>query len=87
MSRYEKAQEIMNGCRKGLLFPFHIEHSLRQSDYFYNENYTDFHAHEFEEIVLRVYEDPRAFYLTEEDKEYYSKQELEVIEEIQNSYR
>ena len=87
MNRYDKAQAIMEGCRAGLIFPFHIEHSLRESDYFYNENYTEFHTHEFQSVVVRVYEDQRAFYLTEEDKKYYSKQELEVIEQIKDSYR
>lgn len=83
MNKYEKAEEIMEGCGTGLVFPFHIEHHLRESDYFYNESYTQFHVHDFQSIVLRVWQDPKAFYLTDEDKEYYSKQELEVIAKLQ----
>ncbi|MBU9707090.1 hypothetical protein KSP24_09145 [Paenibacillus sp. AK121] len=64
------------------LYPYHINHDLRQSDYFYNKNYTQFHEHDFQSIVLRVSEEPEAFYLTEYDKKYYSTQELEVIEKI-----
>lgn len=82
MNRYDKAEVIMEECRTGLVFPFHINHALRESNYYYNEGYTEFHAHDFHDIVLRVWDDPKAFYLTDEDKEYYSKQELEVIKAI-----
>ena len=82
MSNYYKAEEIMEGCGAGLIFPFHIDHSLKESDYFYNEDYTEFHEHNFDSLVLKVWNDPKAFYLTDEDKEYYSQQEIEVIEKI-----
>lgn len=82
MNRYDRAEEIMNYYSVGLVFPYHINHDLRQSTYFYNKDYTEFHAHDFHDIVLRVSEEPKAFYLTEDDKEYYSKQELEIIEKI-----
>ena len=85
MSRYDKAEEIMDDCRTGLIFPFHINHALRESNYFYNEDYIEFHDHNFYDVVLSVWNDPKAFYLTEEDKEYYSKQELEVIEVIKKN--
>ena len=85
MNRYDKAEEIMESCRTGLVFPFHIDHQLRESDYYYNENYTEFHVHNFQSIVLRVWDDAKAFYLTDEDKQYYSKQEIEVIEKIQQA--
>lgn len=68
----------------GLVFPYHINHGLRQSTRFYHKDYTCFHEHNFYDIVNVVNDEPKAFYLTDEDKEYYSKQELEVIETIQN---
>ena len=78
----KSADEIMEECRTGLIFPYHINHALRQSKKFYNKKYIEFHEHSFDSIVFAVYDEPKAFYLTEEDKEYYSKQELEVIETI-----
>ena len=82
MNKYDKAEQIMDNLGMGLVFPFHINHELRQSDYYYSNECTEFHAHDFYSIILRVSEEPNAFYLTEEDKEHYSKQELEVIEKI-----
>lgn len=82
MNKYDKAEQIMDENRIGLIFPYHINHDLRQSECFYNENCTEFHEHNFHSIVLRVAEEPKAFYLTDEDKKNYSKQELEVIEKL-----
>ena len=85
MNKYDKAEQIMDECMVGLVFPFHIEHPLRVSEYYYNKDHTEFHEHDFESIVLRVSEEPEAFYLTVEDKEYYSKQELDAIEKIKQA--
>lgn len=82
MSKYSEAEEIMDNFRIGLVFPYHINHDLKVGHHYYNEDYTEFHVHDFHSVVLRVFEEPKAFYLTAEDKEYYSKQELEVIERI-----
>ena len=82
MNKYDKAEQIIDNLGMGLVFPFHINHELRQSEYYYNKDYTEFHTHNFYSVVLRVSEEPKAFYLTDEDKQYYSKQELEVIEKI-----
>ena len=78
----KSADEIMEECRTGLVFPYHINHDLRQSERFYHRDYAEFHEHSFNDIIYAVNDEPQAFYLTEEDKEYYSKQELEVIETI-----
>lgn len=32
MSKYDKAEKIMDDYRTGLIFPFHINHELRQSE-------------------------------------------------------
>ncbi|WGT40414.1 hypothetical protein QH639_06480 [Lysinibacillus sp. 1 U-2021] len=77
MNNYNKTEQIMDNHRTGFLYPYHINHDLRQSDY-----YTEFHEHDFQSIVLRISEEPKAFYLTEDDKKYYSTQELEVVEKI-----
>ena len=82
MYKYNIAEQIMDKYRTGLVFPFHIDHELRQGGHFYNKSYTEFHEHDFHSIILRVSEEPNAFYLTEDDKEYYSRQELDVIEKI-----
>lgn len=82
MSKYSEAEEIMDNYKIGLVFPYHINHDLKVGHHYYNENYTEFHVHDFYSIVLRVSEEPKAFYLTEEDKEYYSRQELDIIEKI-----
>ncbi|GEM_PF-4573374 len=82
MNNYDKTEQTMENHRTGFLYPYHINHNLRQSDYFYNKNYIEFHEHDFQSIVLRVSEEPKAFYLTEDDKKYYSTQELEVVEKI-----
>lgn len=76
----------MNLYAIGLVYPFHINHVLKSSisEHYYNENYVEFHKHSFNDIVKAVYADNKAFYLTDEDKEYYSKQELEIIGIIQN---
>ncbi|WP_256972595.1 DUF2538 family protein [Saccharibacillus sp. O23] len=76
-----RAGQITDNLRTGI-YPYHIRHDLRQSDYFYNEKYTEFHEHDFESIIVRVSEEPEAFYLTEDDKKYYSAKELEAIERI-----
>lgn len=81
MNKYDNSEQIMDNHRTGV-YPYHINHDLRQSDYFYNKNYTEFHEHDFQSILLRVSDEPKAFYLTEDDKKYYSTQELEVIEKI-----
>lgn len=44
---------------------FHISHELKQSEHFYNKDYTDFHEHDFYSVVLRGSEEPKAFYLTD----------------------
>lgn len=83
MSKYDNAEKIMEFYKIGLVYPYHIDHSLKRGNCYYNENYTEFHEHNFHSVVITVWNEPDAFYLTEEDMEYYSQQELEVIEKIQ----
>ena len=78
MNKYDKTERIMNDCRTGLILPFHISHELKQSEYFYNKDYTEFHEHDFYSAVLRVSEEPKAFYLTD------LKTEKEVLQRYVN---
>lgn len=87
MQNYEKAEQIMNEHETNLIYPFHINHELKSGKRYYNEKYNDFHEHDFYTIITIVNDDKNAFYLTEEDKEYYSKQELNIIEKIQTETR
>ena len=41
MNKYDKAKRIMDDYRTGLIFPFHINHKLRQSEHFYNKDYAE----------------------------------------------
>lgn len=66
-----------------LTFPYHIKFEKLLGNHFYNKDVdTVFHTHDFESVLKRAYEEPLAFYLTEEDKEFYSKQELIFIEKV-----
>lgn len=80
-----KATIIMEDNCTGLVFPFHINHALKSDVNYYNPKINDFHAHDFNEIVVLANDDKKAFYLTEDDKEFYSKQELDVLNKILNS--
>ena len=85
--KYNQVNKIMQDYQLNLIYPFHINHDLKQGKHFYNENYIEFHTHDFQSIIIRIVEEPHAFYLTDNDKKYYSKQELEIIEIIKNNYR
>jgi hypothetical protein len=86
MDFFEEMMEIMDNIRTSLYFPFHINHALRKSDSYYNESCTGFHEHWYHDIVRDVVKEPDAFYLTEDDKTYYSNQELEIIEKLKQYY-
>lgn len=66
-----------------LVFPYHIDFDKLISELYHNPKYPDsYHMHTFEELLEVAYKEPKAFYLTEEDKVYYSRQELLFIEKI-----
>lgn len=75
-------EKILDECKTNLIYPYHINHKLKTNKYNYNEKYDAFHAHNFNDIILRVNENKKAFYLTDEDMEYYSKQEIDLINKI-----
>jgi translation elongation factor EF-G len=66
-----------------LVFPYHINYDLIISDLYHNPKYPDdYHTHTFEALLEIVYKEPKAFYLTEEDKKYYSEQEMLFIQKV-----
>lgn len=66
-----------------LTFPYHIKFEDLLGNDFYNKDYKDaFHCHSFEDVLLKAYREPKAFYLTEDDRKYYSEQEITFIEKI-----
>lgn len=78
-----KASVIMEDFRTGLCFPFHINHAARTNDiHYFNPKINDFHTHDFYEVVVIANDEKQAFYLTDEDKIFYSQQEIEVLEKI-----
>ena len=66
-----------------LIFPFHIHlDKVKGTDYF-NPNYPDsYHEHTFASVLSLAYREPEAFYLTDEDKTFYSTQEIAFIERV-----
>lgn len=75
--------QMEENVRYNLIFPYHINFDELQGRYTYNKDCVDlFHTHNFEQLLRVVYNEPKAFYLTDDDKIYYSKQELEFIERV-----
>lgn len=41
------------------------------------------HAHSFEEVVRALYDFPESFHIAEDEEEFYSKQELDYLKQVQ----
>ena len=66
-----------------LMFPYHVDFENLSGNHYYNKDFPDsYHTHNFVDLLNVVYNEPMAFYLTEEDKVYYSQQELDFIERV-----
>jgi hypothetical protein len=78
----EKAEQL---ARCNLIFPYHIQHSELTKKRYYNKISDEFHEHSFENLLRVVYDEPKAFHLTADDKIYYSEQELRFIEQLRNT--
>ena len=74
--------QMEENTRYSLVFPFHIDHSKLLGRQFFSESEISFHQHTFEDVLKDAFMEPNAFYLTDEDKEFYSKQELTFIEKV-----
>lgn len=81
--KFSFIDQVEENTRYNLTFPFHIKHDELLGNDYYNPDYPDtYHSHSFESVLEKAYREPKAFYLTEEDKEYYSKQEITLIEKL-----
>lgn len=76
-------EQMEENVKYNLIYPYHIDFEKYLDNEYHNEKYPDaYHKHSFEEILHVAYMEPYAFYLTEEDKKYYSEQEILFIEKV-----
>lgn len=86
MKKANLLELIENIACFNLFFPYHIYFDKLEGNLSYNPSYSDeFHGHTFDEILKIAYLEPFAFYLTDEDKDYYSKQEIKFLELLQTN--
>ncbi len=82
-NKFTFLEQMEENTKLNLIYPFHIKHHKLLGNDFYNENYPNsYHTHSFEEVLNKAYREPKAFYLTEDDKKYYSAQEIKFIKEV-----
>lgn len=75
--------QMEENVRYSLIFPYHIDFDKLLKKDGYNKDYPDaYHCHSFEEVLKVAYTEPKAFYLTDEDRKYYSAQEMEFIRKV-----
>lgn len=76
-------EQVEENIMFNLTFPYHIKHENLLGNDYYNPEYPDsYHCHCFESVVEKAYREPKAFYLTEEDKKYYSEQEITFLNKV-----
>lgn len=63
----------------GLYFPYSYKVSTKD----FTEKVINGHAHFFNDVLKVLYDYPESFEISEHDKDYYSKQELEFIIRVQ----
>lgn len=78
-------EQMSENVKYNLTYPYHITSDKLLGNYYHNPEYPNsYHTHSFPEVLNIVYLEPYAFYLTDEDKKFYSFQEIEFIEKVQN---
>ena len=83
MKEFTFIEQMEENVKYNLTFPYHIDFDKLLGNQYYNKDYGNaFHCHSFEYILMKVYHEPKAFYLTEDDKKYYSEQEIVFIEKV-----
>lgn len=66
-----------------LSYPYHIKKEDLLGNYEFSPNECGcYNEKSFEKLLNIVYLEPKAFYLTEDDKKFYSAQELEFINRV-----
>lgn len=82
-NKFTFLDQMEENIKTSLYFPYHISYDkLIGNNYYNKECPNSYHCHSFEEVIRQAYREPNAFYLTEEDKEYYSKQEINFINKV-----
>jgi len=75
--------QMEENVKFNLIFPYHIHHDKLLGNEYYNPEHPDsYHCHKFEDVLHAAYMEAKAFYLTDEDKKYYSEQEIEFINKV-----
>lgn len=65
--------------------PYHIDFDKVLNPHLFNKEFANcFHKHDELGIIRTIYKEPYAFYLTEEDKTYYSDAELRAFKTVQD---
>lgn len=76
-------EQMEENVKYNLIYPYHIDFEKYLDNEYHNEKYPDtYHKHSFEEVLHIAYMEPFALYLTEEDKKFYSEQEIVFIEKV-----
>ena len=76
-------EQMEENTKYNLLYPYHLREDKVQGNLKYDKKYADsLHCHYFDDVLHAAYLEPYAFYLTEEDRKYYSEQEVEFINKV-----
>ena len=79
-------EQMEENIRFSLIYPYHINHNNLLGNMYHNPSHKEaYHGHSFPEIIRIAYRESKAFYLTDEDKKYYSAQEIEFIDKVIDS--
>ena len=77
--------QMEENVRFNLCYPYHMNRDKMQNPGVIHPCLLNsLHTHSFEMLLKRAYQEPFAFYLTDEDKKAYSAQELELIARVIN---
>lgn len=75
--------QMEENVRFNLCYPYHMNREKMQNPGMVHPCLLNhLHTHSFEMLLKRAYQEPFAFYLTEEDMKAYSAQELEFIARV-----
>lgn len=76
-------EQMEENTKFNLVYPYHLREDKVLGNISYNKDYADsLHCHYFDDVLHAAYLEPYAFYLTDEDKKYYSAQEIEFIDKV-----
>lgn len=80
-------QSFMNqmeeNVKSGLVYPYHVHQDKLLGNITHNPDTPDgYHTHDYPGVVRIAYMEPKAFYLSDEDKKYYSQQEIDFIMKV-----